>query len=54
MLYVSDSLEMATQKCIVCQKLLDAKSLKPRTCTNEMCEYVFEEGISGSVLSELK
>lgn len=54
MMYVSSQLEQTNRRCLVCQKPLEAESIKPRTCSNEVCEYVFEEGIAGSVLTELK
>ena len=54
MLYLSESLENAISRCLICQNELEAPSIKLRTCSREMCEYIFEESFHGSLLTELK
>jgi len=39
MLFISDQLENANRKCILCQKPLESDSIKLRTCTQEQCEF---------------
>jgi hypothetical protein len=39
MVYLSDSIEKATQKCFICHDPLDAESIKLRTCNKDICEY---------------
>ena len=54
LLFISKRLETSCKRCYVCGKDLEQPSLKPRACFNNMCEYVFEESLTGSVLAELK
>jgi len=53
-LYITEQLESATKKCFICLSELGAQSLKMRTCTAEVCEYIFEENFCGSLITELK
>lgn len=54
LLFISKKLESSCKRCYVCGKELEQPSLKPRACFDKMCEYVFEESLTGSVLAELK
>lgn len=54
MLFITTELENSIKRCHICGKDLDAPSMKPRPCTSPVCEYIFEESLTGSVLSELK
>lgn len=54
MLFISDSLEKATKNCFICHTPLEGDSNKLRTCTNDYCEFSFEENFSGSVYPEMK
>lgn len=54
MLFITSELENSIKRCHICGKELDAPSLKPRACDSAVCEYIFEESLTGSVLSELK
>jgi hypothetical protein len=53
LLFVSTELENSTKKCHICGKDLAEQSLKPRPCTSQVCEFIFEENQTGSVLTEL-
>jgi hypothetical protein len=54
LLYITEQLETSPKRCLICGVNLDAPSLKPRTCLNTVCEYIFEESLNSSVLTELK
>lgn len=38
----------------MCHDNLEEPSIKLRTCTKEVCEYIFDETFQGGLLSELK
>lgn len=54
MIFISEELESSTKKCHICGSGLDEQSLKPRPCNSQVCEFIFEESQTGSVLTELK
>lgn len=54
LLFITDQLESADKRCLICGNGLEVPSLKPRACLDSVCEYIFEESLNGSVLTELK
>ena len=54
MIYISKEIANTRKKCVICLTELEDQSIKLRPCAKEMCEYIFEEIFTGSLLTELK